>query len=358
MTTVYDRPTLDALQKRIAADLSAMPAVLREPITRSWAGSAHGLHGHLDWIGRQTNPLTCDDEILPHWAALYSVDRLLATYAEGPALAKGNPGTTMLLDTVMRGQNGLDYKVTTPATVDTDTAQVYIRCQTAGTAGNMIAGQTLTLIDPVPGFESTLTVVDQGIKGGNEEETIDAWRTRVVDEWQTITTDGARGGRTRDYKFWAQSAHPSVTAALVYPHALGPGTVLVYPICDGLQDRLPTQPIIDAVKLYLMGTAPEYSGNAPATADVSVARATPVKVNITLTLNTGYDTEVNRAAIVSAVREAIMKENSEGSVFLLAELDAAISTVTTQYVRRAPTDDITAKQGEIITLNTINWVTA
>lgn len=46
MTTVYDRPTLDALQKRIAADLSAMPAVLREPITavmgrqRTWTAWA------------------------------------------------------------------------------------------------------------------------------------------------------------------------------------------------------------------------------------------------------------------------------------------------------------------------------
>lgn len=358
MTTVYDRPTLDALQKRMAADLSAMPAVLRDPITRSWAGSAHGLHGHLDWIGRQTNPLTCDEEILPHWAALYNVDRLLATYAEGHALVKGNPGTTMLLDTVMRGQNGLDYKVTTPATIDTDTAQVYIRCQTAGKAGNMIAGQTLILVDPVPGFESTITVTEPGIQGGAEDETIDAWRMRVVDEWQTVTTDGARGGRTRDYKYWCRAAHPSVTTALVYPHALGPGTVLVYPICNGLNDRLPTQPILDAVELYLIGTAPSYSGNAPATANVSVAVATPKPVEASIKLNSGYDTIANRSAIVSAIQAAVMKENSEGSVFLLAELDAAISTVTTQYIRLAPTADIVADQGEIFVMHDIKWVTA
>lgn len=358
MTTIYDRPTLDALQKRIAADLSAMPAILREPLARAWSGGAHGLHGHLDFIARQTNPLTCDEEILPYWAALYSVDRLLATYGNGLALAKGNPGTTMLLDTLMRGQNGLDYKVTTPGTVDTDTAQVYIRCLTAGAAGNMIAGQTLTLVDPTPGFESTLTVVEHGIQGGAEEETIDAWRMRVVDEWQTITTDGARGGRTRDYKFWARSAHPSVTTALVYPHALGPGTVLVYPICNELNDRLPTQPILDSINLYLMGTAPEWSGNAPATADVNVARATPHAVDVILKLNAGYDTASNRSAIFSAIRAAVLKEDSESSVFLLAELDAAISTVTTQYVRLAPTSDATARQGEIITLNNISWVTA
>jgi len=82
----------------------------------------------------------------------------------------------------------------------------------------------LTLIDPVPGCAGTLTIDVTGITGGAEDELVDAWRMRVADEWRTVTTRGARSGKPDDYRWWAKSAHPSVSGALVQMHALGLGT--------------------------------------------------------------------------------------------------------------------------------------
>lgn len=355
MTKIYDRPPLNDLQKRIMADLSAMPAVLRDPLTRAWAAACHGQHGHLDWIAKQVSPLSCDIEMLPDWASLYGVPRLEAVQAEGAALAKGNWKTQLLVDTRMRGQNGLDYKVIELAAMGLDPVPVQIRCVTAGAAGNMEPGQTLTLIDPVPGIENTLTVADPGIAGGADIEDEYAWRMRVADEWQTVTSEGARGGRTGDYIFWAKSAHPSVTGALVYPQALGRGTVLVMPVCNSLPDRRPTQPVMDAVELYLRGTAPDYSGVAPATADVRMGFATPLYVDLLISLDPAVDTETARDDISAAIRGTAMAKSPLDTLWRIAEIAAAIDTVTTLYDLISPTQNIVIEQGRVLVVRNIDF---
>lgn len=50
------------------------------------------------------------------------------------------------------------------------------------------------------------------------------WRLRVAEEWQIVTSRGARSGKPEDYTAWAKRAHPSVTGALVQPHVLGMGS--------------------------------------------------------------------------------------------------------------------------------------
>ena len=359
MSKTYNRPSFTEIKARLEADLAALPAVLREPLVAAFTKVDHTQHGHLDWIRRQISPLECDEEMLPVWAQLYSIPRLNASFATGSVLAKGNAGSVLLIDTLLRGQNGLDYKVVEQTVLESDSGNVKIRCVTAGSDGNLSAGQTLTLIDPVLGIDDTLTVID-GITGGASEETIDAWRIRVSEEWSMATSEGARGGRPNDYRFWAKSAHQAVTGALVYPNALGPGTVIVYPICDGEKNRLPTEAILNEVLIYLIGTAPRYAGKAPATADVSVALAKPIEVPVSLRLEADFDTETNRTNITAAVQEAILSEDLEDSVLLLAELDAAISTVTTQYVRLSPVSDIKVGDGEILVFpeSGIEWVNA
>lgn len=349
-TQKYERPGLSELQSRIASDLSAVPDILRGPLTKAFAAAYHGEHGHLDWIARQISPLTCDIEMLYSWGELYSVSRLLATAAEGDVTVTGNPATEILIDTIARGQNDLDYRVMGAVTIGVNgSAIARLRCDSVGTSTNMAAGQTVTLIDPITGIDDTLTVGSLGLTGGSDDELIDDWRLRVVDEWRTVTTDGARSGRDRDYLFWAISAHPSVTSALVYKHKLGVGTVLVMPICNALPSRLPTQTVKDVVETALWS-------KAPATADIRVTSPTPLPVNITIQLPDNIDTVLTRNAITSALSAAIAAEASETSVLLMSEIDAAISTVTNQYVRHAPTADITVGYGEILVLERVVWL--
>ncbi len=347
--TVYPRPSYPTLKTRIETDLAAVPAVLRGPLSAMWARSSHGQHGNLEWIDKQCSPLTCELERLYDWAALYGVDRLAATPAIGNVLATGTIGTPLLADTVLRGQNGLDYKVLSAVTLGAGSTPVAVRCNTAGSAGNLVALQTLTLVDPVPGIAGTLTVDSLGLSGGAEIETLENWRVRVADEWRTIVTRGARSGKPDDYRFWAKTAHPSVTTALVQPQALGMGTVIVRPICNALANRQPTSAVLAAVSAFLLDIS-------PATADWSVVAPIVHVVTVSIHLLPGYDTVANRNAITAALSALVLAEVSETSLLAVAEIDAAIATVTTQYTRIAPLADIAIGAGELFVLQPIGWI--
>lgn len=345
----YTRPSFIELKARIETDLAAMPAVLRGPLSASWARACHGQHGFLDWILAQCSPLTCELERLYDWSALYGVYRLSATAATGYVLATGTVNSVLLAATVLRGQNGLDYVVLSAVTLGSNATPVSVRCVEAGSASNLVAGQTLTLVDPVPGVSNTLTVGADGINGGAEVETVEDWRARVADEWRTIVTRGARSGKVEDYRYWAKTAHPSVTTALVQPHVLGLGSVIVRPICNSLANRLPTAAVIDAVSAALLDIA-------PATADWRVVAPLVHAVAISIHLLPGYDTAEHRAAIEAALAALVFSEYSESSLLAMAEIDAAIATVTTQYTRIAPLADIAIGAGEVFVLQAPVWV--
>lgn len=349
--TPYSRPAYQALLTRIEADLAAMPEVLRGRLSPMWARICNGMHGHLDWIDAQCSPLTCELERLYDWAMLYNVPRLLATAAVGPVLATGNVGAVLLKDSVLRGPNGLDYIVLDAVVLGAGNTAVTVRCIASGSAGNLLAGQQLTLVDPVVGVGNTLTVDAAGISGGAEDEPVNTWRARVNEEWVYVRANGARSGKPGDYRFWAKSAHPSVTGAIEQYHVLGMGTVIVRPICNGLADRLPTQAVLDAV------AAAYETKDAPATADwrVTFAVARPIALN--LHLLPGVDTQQNRDAIQSAIDALILAQDGSNADLLLlwGEVEAAIATVTTQYVLDESVP-ITWLAHEIPVSQPINWV--
>lgn len=339
-------PKFSELQARISADLAQIPAVLAEPLAAMWARACSSQHTYLDWILAQCSPLTCELERLYDWAMLYGVDRLLPVAAQGYVLATGNAGAIVLADTLLRAQNGLNYQVLQAVTLESTAIPVLVRCTTRGKVSNIAAGQVLTLIDPIIGCNNNMTVGVQGISGGADDEAVDAWRLRVADEWQTMVIYGGRSGKPRDYKAWAKSAHPSVSGALVQPHGLGIGTVLVRPICNGLTNRLPTQTILDAVAAYLPNIA-------PATSDWRVTAPLLHNVTVSIDLSPTADTAENRQAITDALSVLINSNLNEQATLLLTDIDVTIMSVTSDYVRIAPIANITAAAGEIFVLNPV-----
>lgn len=347
--TDYVRPTFTELNARIHADLAIVPAVLAGPLAAMWARACHGQHGFLDWILKQCSPLTCDLERLYDWATLYAVNRLLPVSAQGPVLASGTAGTPILAGTLLRAPNGLDYAVLAAVTLSASpTTPVTVRCTTTGKATNVVASSILTLIDPIAGCNSTMPVGSLGLTGGDDDELVDAWRLRVVDEWQTVVRYGGRSGKPADYKAWAMAAHPSVTGALVQPHVYGPGSVLVRPICNGLTNRLPTITVLEAVADYFLDVI-------PAVADWYVAAPLLNMVTITLTLAPAVDTAENRQAITDVLSVLVLSKATEQAALLLTEIDVAVLSVTSEYVRTAPVANIVAAAGEVLVLNPIGF---
>lgn len=328
--------------------MAALPAVLRAPLAAMWARACHGEHAHLEWLYDQMTPLACEEERLQDWATLYGVERLGATAAGGQVAVTGSAGATLLKDALLRGPNGLDYSVTAALTLSAAQASADVVCAGPGAAGNLPDGAQLTLVDPLPGLAGTLTVGSAGLAGGADVESLEAWRARVVDEWQTLTTQGSRGGRRVDYVYWARSAHPSVTGALAQAHALGLGSMVVRPICNGLPGRLPPAAVLAAVRAYLADAA-------PGAADVYVLAPVTRAVAIALDLSAAVDSQQTRTAIETALRKAVLSEQTDGAVLTLAEVDAAVSTVTTQYTRLAPTFDIACGAGEVLALPSVTW---
>lgn len=342
----YNAPTFEALKNRIMQDLSGFFAMLRLALAVVLAKTVSSLHIHIEWIDRQSSPLRCSLARLYDWALLYVTERLEATKATGNILVTGNVGAFALLGELLRGDNGLDYIVTSAVELVDGDNEVPVRCQMAGRAGNLLVGSKLTYIEPQPGVDSETTVGATGLTGGEEQEAVEPWRARVVDEWQVAVQSGGRSGKLDDYKAWAKKAHPSVTGALAYRNILGMGTIVVKPICNGLDGRLPTEAVLNAVKAKIL----ELS---PAGADWSAAYPGQHMINVALDLNDDVDSVQNRALVTAALNSLVLSENSETSVLGEAELAAAVASVTTQYTGLTPNSDTTVNEGAVFVLNSV-----
>ena len=345
----YARPTFLELQKRVLADLSAIPAVLREPLATAHGQAMHGVHGFIEWVDAQSSPLLCEEERLYDWANLYAIHRLTATHATGKITGTATPQTKILAGTKLRGQNGKNYTVINAVSIENEHTPIDIRCEEIGSAGNLPKAQELTLIDPILGADSRFLITEEGITGGAEDENLDAWRARVVKEWQVVVSRGARSGKPEDFKFWARSAHPSISGALIQTHALGIGTVIVRPFCNSLEGRLPTEAVLAAVRQKLT----EF---APATADWRIVKPNQQWVTIHLKLYAASDTAENRSKITKALNALMLNKLNENAVLTMAEIDAAAAAVTLQYTRKAPLSDLKAADGEIFVLQEVLWL--
>ena len=349
----YPRPTLSDLRGRILGDLRAglglqtIPgqSVLRA-LANAEAGAASALHAHLAWIARQIHPGYCDEEYLLRWTSLYGVERLDATAAGGSVQVNGSVGAEMLANTLLQGAtNGVRYATSAAVTIGGDgTATVAIVAQSEGVSGNLALGQELLLVSPVSGISSQAVAASE-IEGGADQESIEAWRSRVVLKW----TDKKRYGDATDYEYWALSAHPDVTHAWVIDNALGLGTVMVRPFCNELTDRIPTQAVLDDVAAYIQDYKPQGIK-----VYVEPPIAYPVDFDIDIT-TAGDDTASNRSAIETALRAAIKTYTAEAATVQRSAFRAAIDAVTRDNVLYAPADNLYTGVGELATFGVITW---
>ena len=349
----YKRPQLRDLRSRILGDLRAglglqtIPgqSVLRA-LANAEAGAASALHAHLAWLARQIHPGYCDEDYLLRWASLYGVERLDATAAGGSVMISGNVGAELLANTLLQGgANGVRYATSAAVSIGADgNATVAVVAESEGASGNLALGQELLLVSPVSGISSQSQAAT-AIEGGADQESIEAWRSRVVLKW----TDKKRYGDASDYEYWALSAHPDVTHAWVGDNALGLGTVLVRPFCNELAERIPTQAVLDDVVDYIQLYKPQG-----VRVYVEPPIASPIDFDIDIT-TAGDDTAANRSAIETALRSAVKAYTDEGATVQRSAFRAAIDAVTRDNVLYTPADNLYMNVGELATFGSITW---
>ncbi|WP_029686143.1 baseplate J/gp47 family protein [Tatumella saanichensis] len=240
----YQRPTLSELRSRnrnfIRSELENTGELLRFSnlgiLADMDAGMSHLHFAYLDWIARQSNPFTAEDEWLAAWGALKNIYRKDASAAQGDGvLFNGTTGSTVATGSLLNRSNGMQYRLDAAVTLDTDgiglgdvTALFPPNDSTLTPVdGNAAAGTQLVLDQAVPGIDSSATVT-QPLTGGADMEKEQDFRRRVLRAFQTE----AEGGSESDYRRWALSV-PGVTRAWVSPRLLGAGSVGLYIMCDG-----------------------------------------------------------------------------------------------------------------------------
>ena len=348
----FQRPTLTDLIERALADLSSRVvgvdgAVLRRSvlgaIARMSAGSAHEMHGHLDYLARQVIIDTADAEYLDRWANVWGVRRKAASYATGSATFLGANGSVIPNGTLLQRQDGALFQTLSDGTIAAGTATVPVRAQSAGDDGSADAGVKLTLMQPVAGVQSTATVAVGGLTGGADAESDERLRARLLARVQKPP----QGGADFDYEAWALEV-PGVTRAWVSPMEMGAGTVTVRFVRDDDASMIPDAGEVAAVDAYIQA-------RRPVTAEVFTVAPIAKPLNLTIQLNP--NTPAVQAQVQAELADLLRREAKPGATLLVSHLNEALSIAPGEFdhVIVTPNANVTHAPGEIPTLGGITW---
>jgi uncharacterized phage protein gp47/JayE len=349
---VFRRPTQDQVIARTDAEVQSRlgigPLLRRSVlgvISRVMAGAAWSLFGYLDWVSRQVLPDTADGDQLQRWATIKGLSRKLAVEAIGPISLSGTDGSVVPLGTELRRADGITYATSAAATVAGGVAIVQTIASVAGVAGDAPAGTALTLASPLAGVLSQASVAPPGIGGGEDAETDEELRARLV---QALSFP-PHGGAEADYVRWTLEV-PGVTRAWAFKAYLGLGTVgVTFAVDDDPAGPIPTTAQVDAVEVYL------EDGRRPVTADLFVFAPVPMPVDFVVSVEP--DLPDVRTDVEASLADLFARDVVPGQVLPLSQLNEAISTAAgeTDHQLRSPTADVTPPRGSLPTLGTVTW---
>lgn len=346
---MFSRPALPDINQRVRNDvLSRLAAddVLRradaEVYARVLAGVSHGLHGFIDWLSRQVIYDTAEAEYLDRWASIWGVTRNPAAVATGTVTFTVASGSVIPSGTLLQALDGVQYETTADAVVAAPSATAPVEAIEPAAAGNRVAGQSLSLVSPVLGVQSTAVAGE--LSGGADIETDDALRARLLARIQ----QPPHGGADYDYVAWALEV-PGVTRAWCYPQELGVGTVTVRFVRDNDASLIPDAGEVAAVQAYI-------AARRPVTAQVTVVAPVAVPVAFTIAGLTPATAAV-KAAVQAELADLLLREAVPGGTILLSHIRAAISAATDEndYVLTAPAANVTTTTGQISTMGAITW---
>lgn len=367
----FQRPLLTDLVTRIEADLVSrlglVGAVLRKSVVyvlaRVFAGVAHMLHGHLQYISRQSFADQSDREFLIRDGSLYGIDPLAALFASGNVVFTGNSGITVPAETAVQRADGTQYSTQVDVTLAAGTGTVAVQAVLAGAAGNAPAATAVSLVSPIGGVNAQAAADGGGFSGGTDEESTEAYRARVL----LRKRSGPVTGKPGDYVQWALAAGAFVTRAWEYDEELGPGTVTVRFAADSdVGGPIPTGGEVTTVQTYI-------DGQRPVCAHVTVVA--PISDAIDFTLHIvpvgGVSLATAKAAVQAALAALFLAEASPGGtvwdpdtggtktggVLLLAHIEQAIAEAdgVSDWSLTSPNANVVSAAGHLSVLGTFTW---
>jgi len=298
-------PTTEEIRNRIITDIEAQIGqttplfykafnrVIAAALAMSWT-LLYKL-GH--WAYKQIFTATQDDDSLALKGAQYGVSRVAASSAVLTATVTGTVGAVVPEGRTFRGNiNGLVYSTDADVELLGSSATITLCCLTPGAAGTLLIGNTLTIIQPVPGLNNTATVASI-VTAGVEQEGLESYRARISDREKRPP----QGGALNDYILWAKEV-PGIARAFAWGKrevdSITAGHVEVYPLLadDADGGRIPNSGKLTEVLAYI--DDPSRAPTQCVAIDVAAMTVVDFTVDITAL-------SPNTAAIRTAVEENI-----------------------------------------------------
>lgn len=349
----FQRPTLQQIVDRVTQDfisrLGLTGGVLRRSmiyvLARVIAGAAHMLYGFIAWVARQILPDTQDEDYLVLFASRYNITRRAATYAAGNVVFTGIDDTVIDAGTVIQRADGVQYATDAEATLASGTATVAVTALAAGLAGNADAGVAMTIVEPIAGADALALVGSGGLSAGEDVESIDSLRARVVERMR----EPPLGGSQNDYVKWAKEVS-GVTRVWVTPLASGAGTVGVIFVCDNEVDIIPDSGKVAEVQAWI-----DRPDKRPVTAVVTVAAPTALEVDFTIAITPS--TDAVKAAVEAELRDLLQRVGEPGGTVYLSQIREAVSIAAGEVDNSvtAPAANVSIDVDEIPVMGTITW---
>ena len=317
----YTVPQLSDLISAAESDISSrfpggdsrLPVNVLSVLARVLAGAADGLYGYIGAVSQNMFYDTCDEASLARYAAIWGVNRVLPVAGTGIAPFTGFGAVDIPAGTLLARSDGVQYQTTADCVLAGGAGTAPIICLSVGSSTNTAAGSTLTLVSPIAGVSSSV-ILATAITGGADVETIDHWRSRLIERVQ----NPPMGGCQTDYVEWALDV-AGVTRAWAIPYWQGGGTVGVTFMMDLRANPIPLAGDVANVQAFIEPLR-------PAGAVVTYFAPTPNPVNFTIHLNP--DSTVMRAAVMAQLQALITRESTPGGTLLLTHQYAAIAAAT------------------------------
>lgn len=354
----YTRPNL--LQLRLfarasfAARLPGADSTLRRSnITVSadtMAGLVNGEYGYLDWIAKQQFLSTADSDYVLIQGAEYGMTPNGASQAAGNAIFTGVSTIPIPSGTLL--EDSLDNQYTTQAagTITGGTVTIPILAVEGGSAQDLAPNAPLTLVSAISGVNATANVDSNGLSGGTDAETYQAFALRVL----ARKRQPPQGGIEYDYENWALQC-AGVTRAWCLPLNRGPGTVDVAFVMDGRSNIIPLSGDIATVQSYINGHTDAYGNQVgrPVTDDCVVFAPTASPVNF---LISGLDSS-QQAAVTAALTALMQMTAIGGGLSFQGQMIPAIAggAGSSPFTLTSPSGDIAGTTGTLLTLGTITF---
>lgn len=271
-----------------------------------------------DWLYRHGN--------------LWGVPQVQPSAAAGSVLVSANTAIVIPAGAAL-SVGGAQYTVSAATAIPGTSVltELPIVAVTKGSAGDLATSTVLTFTNPIAGLVAQTAVADSnGITGGEDLESPDSWRGRIIKRIQNRGT----GGSAADYVNWVQDVIPTAMVQVTCPGLNVVVIAVAIPVTGGIP-RVPTVTELAELQAYITDLA-----RKPLTAQVNVIAATLTPVPITL--HEIPNTVAIQTGATSAILQFFNLVAVIGGGIAMSALDAAISAGSgeTAHDRTAPAADI------------------